>query len=118
VNGNYFFSLEISSIIGGSVNIDRSIKQWQATVLTATNAPHLEAMYQSIPLIQHLVVSFILTIRSEYFLKDDTEIGHNENGGWHCCQIFYCTFLLLPLHLTDQQKHLFILASFCYVSLF
>lgn len=43
-------------------------------VPTATNAPHLEVMHQSIPLIQLLVVSFILTIRSEYFLQDDIEV--------------------------------------------
>jgi hypothetical protein len=50
-------------------------------VPTATNAPHLEVMHLSIPLIQHLVVSFILTIRSEYSLKDHIEVGHSENEG-------------------------------------
>jgi len=77
-----FFSLEITFITGASFNIDRSIKTlWPTTVPTATNAPHLEVMHKSIPLIQHLVVSFIPIIRSEYSLKDDIEIGFSENGG-------------------------------------
>jgi len=45
------------------------------------NAPYLGLKQQSIPLIQHLVVSFIPIIRSEYSLKDDIEIGLSENGG-------------------------------------
>jgi hypothetical protein len=80
VNGNYCSTSKLLSQLGASVNIARSIiTPWQAMVRTATNAPHLGAMHQSIPLIQHLVVSFILTIRSEYSIKDDIEVGRTEN---------------------------------------